>query len=189
MRGWAPAWSRMSTVPTTALAPASSASLRPSVPPASVMAVRLWLVSKWKSSRTGAPDPNALTISRTASRLRPSDTFGTASSTPLHEQLAGAHDRLAVERDLGLGDHAVQVHRHLARPADPGRGAERDVGGAEDLLVLEHLAGQDRFLVRADAELGDACRLRPVLGEQLHEPHARGARRVGEPTRLDRQRH
>ena len=71
------------------------------------------------------------------------------------EQFAVAHERLAVDLDGRLEDDAVEVDRDLDRAADRRRGAEGDVGGAEDLLVLEDVAGQDRLFVGADPELGD----------------------------------
>ena len=59
---------------------------------------------------------------------------------------------------VGVEDHAVEVDRHLTVPPIAGAGAEGDVRGAEDLLVLEDVAGQRRLFVGADAELGEvAC--------------------------------
>ena len=55
---------------------------------------------------------------------------------------------------------------------------------AEDLLVLEDVAGQHRLLVGADAELGDVGAVLAVRGEQLHEapsPGRRGPRSGGRP--------
>ena len=86
----------------------------------------------------------------------------TSSSPPRDE-------RLAVDLDRRLEDDDVEVDRDLDRAADRGRGAEGDVGGAEDLLVLEDVAGQDRLFVGADAELGDVGAVVAVGGEQLHQ--------------------
>ncbi len=71
------------------------------------------------------------------------------------EQLAAADDRLAVDFDGRFEDDAVEVDRNLDCAADRRRGAEGDVAGTEDLLVLEDVAGQDRLFVGADPELGD----------------------------------
>ena len=57
-------------------------------------------------------------------------------------------------------------------PPMPGAGAEGDVDGAEDLLVLEHVAGQRGAVVGADAELGEVGARSPAPVEQL----VRGAR-------------
>ena len=92
------------------------------------------------------------------------------------EQLAVADERLAVDLDRRLEDDAVEVDRDLDRAADRRRGAEGDVGGAEDLLVLEDVAGQDRLFVGADPELGDVGAVLAVGGEQLEQRLALGAR-------------
>ena len=96
------------------------------------------------------------------------------------QQLAAADDRLAVDFDRRFEDHAVEVDRDLDGAADRRRGAEGDVGGAEDLLVLEDVAGQDRLFVGADPELGDVGAVLAVRGEQLHQRRAVGAGRVGQ---------
>src|ERR687897_558122 len=168
MQGWAPWCSRMSIRSTAARAPARRAGPRRSGRPAIVTAVRLCRVSKWKSRSSGAPDENASTISRRVPSRRPSEKFGTASSIALDEQLTRTHDGRAVERDVGLHHDAIEVYGHLDSAPDRRRGAERDVDGAEDLLVLEHVAGQLGLLVRADPELGDGGRLGAVLGQKLH---------------------
>ena len=56
--------------------------------------------------------------------------------------------------------------------------AERDVRGAEHLLVRDHAARDARALVRADAELGDDVGALARLGDRL-------ARRCGRATALD----
>ena len=53
-------------------------------------------------------------------------------------------------------DH-VEVDRDRDGAADPGARAERDVHRAEDLLVLEHVAGQRRAVVGSDPELGEVA--------------------------------
>ena len=85
------------------------------------------------------------------------------------EQHASEHEAPAVEdrrpvdvqRRLGTTTSRWTARR---RPADRRARAEGDVGGAEDLLVLEDVAGQLRALVRADAELGDVGARSPVRG-------------------------
>src|SRR4029077_19162768 len=98
-----------------------------------------------------------------------------AAATPSNEQLAGADDLLAVDLNGWFEYHAVKVDRHLYFAADRRRGAEGDVGGAEDLLVLEDVAGQDRLFVGPDPQLGDVGAVRPVRGEQLEQRLAVGA--------------
>src|SRR5215208_6173941 len=173
----------MSTAATVAAAPASSDSSSAEASPASVTTVRLWTSSKWKS-RSAAGSRNASTSRCTRAGSRPSDRFGTASSTrapyigspganvgrrPLDGQLALDQERLSVDPDLGVHDDAIEVDRDLDGSADRGRGAEGDVRRPQDLLVLEHVAGELGLLVRPDAELGD---IRPILavgGEEVHE--------------------
>ena len=57
-------------------------------------------------------------------------------------------------------------------PPIAGARAERDVHRAEDLLVLEDVAGQRRRVVRADAELGEVRPAVAVRVEQLEQPLA-----------------
>src|SRR5919106_2079638 len=155
----------MSIALVAARAPAIKASGIASGSPPSVNTLRLWVASECRSKRRRSCS-KAAPSAATASASRPSETFGTARSTAvLHQQLAGADDWFSVERHVGLHHHAVEVHGNLDRAPDRRRGAKGDVGRSEDLLVLEHVAGQDRLLVRADAQLGDAGRLRPVLRE------------------------
>src|SRR4029077_17952926 len=49
---------------------------------------------------------------------------------------------------------------------------EGDVARAEELLVLDHVAGQLRLLVCADAELGD---VRAALATRMHQPQQANA--------------
>ena len=89
---------------------------------------------------------------------------------------------------VGSSDDAVEVDRDLDGAADRRRGAEGDVAGAEDLLVLEDVAGQDRLFVGADPELGDVGAVLAVRGQQLHQPAAVVAGRVDEVALADGQR-
>ena len=77
------------------------------------------------------------------------------------------------------------MDRHGDRPADAGAGAEGDVNGAEDLLVLEDVAGQPRAVVGPDAELGQVGALLACAGEQLVEALALGPGRLRQPAALD----
>src|SRR6185312_4183190 len=140
-------------------APATSDSVRPPGPPARVNTLRPGSGSVWKSS-TSASRPSTSSSPAT-------ETLGTASRIGIRsdQELAAAEDRLAVDFDGRFLDHDVEVDRHLHGAADPRRGAEGDVGGAEDLLVLEDVPGQDRLLVGADPELGDVRPVRPVRGQ------------------------
>ena len=88
---------------------------------------------------------------------------------------------------VGSSDHAVEVNRDLDGAADRGRGAEGDVRGAEDLLVLEDVAGQRRLFVGADPELGDVGPVLAVLGQQFHQGGALGAGGVGQVAAADGQ--
>src|SRR5215203_1415091 len=101
-----------------------------------------------------------------SSARRPAASKGPGRSPrSLDQQLAFPHDRLAVELNGGFHHDAVEVHRDLDRSTDPRGGAEGDVAGTGDLLVLERLAGQLGLLVGADAELRDVGALLAVLGE------------------------
>src|SRR3954451_16857436 len=73
-------------------------------------------------------------------------------SSRSNERLATADDRLAVDFDRRIEDDAVDVDGHLDGAADRGRGTEGDVTGAEDLLVLEDVAGQQGLFAGADPE-------------------------------------
>src|SRR6185312_5191248 len=171
-------------------APATSDSVRPPGPPARVNTLRPWSGSVWKSS-TAAPRPNASASRPSISSSPATETLGTASRIGIRsdQELAAAEDRLAVDFDGRFLEHDVEVDGHLHGAADPRRGAEGDVGGAEDLLVLEDVAGQDRLLVGADPELGDVGAARPVRRQQLHQAGALVAGRAGQVAALDGQPH
>src|SRR6185437_13950973 len=179
----------MSISSAAAAAPASSDSARPPGSPARVKTLRPWSESVWKS-RTRAARPNASVSRPTTSSSPAVETLGTASRSGISrsdQQLAAAEDRLAVDFDGRFLDHDVEVDGHLDRAADAGRGAEGDVGGAEDLLVLEDVSGQDRLLVGADPELGDVGAVGAVRGQQFHQPGALVAGRADEVAALDGQ--
>ena len=88
--------------------------------------------------------------------------------------------------DRGLHHDAVEVDRDLDLAADRRRGAEGDVGGAEDLLVLEHVAGQLAFSlvpIPSSATLVPPRRARQQLEQRL----PLGRRRAGRCPLADRQ--
>ena len=108
---------------------------------------------------------------------------GNGEQRPRHRQTSSSPARTISLPSIStrrFEHHAVEVHRHLDFAADRRRGAEGDVGGAEDLLVLEDVAGQGRLFVGADAELGDVGAVLAVRGQQLHQRGALGPGRVGE---------
>src|ERR1700760_3714073 len=180
----------MSIISAASAAPASSDSASPPASPAIAKTLRPWSVSVWKS-RTRAERPNALASRSSASSSPAVETLGTASRSGIvsrsDQQLAAAEDRLTVDFDGRFLDHDVEVDGDLDRAADPRRGAEGDVRGAEDLLVLEDVAGQDRLFVGADPELGDVGAVGPVHGQQFHQPGALVAGRAGQVAALDGQ--
>ena len=92
---------------------------------------------------------------------------------------------VAVERNRRPRHDRVEVDRHLHRPADSRGGAERDVAGAEDLLVLEDLAGEGRLLVRPDSELGDGRAVGPVRRSGARRGAPLGAGGGGQVVALD----
>src|SRR5438105_14589222 len=107
-----------------------------------------------------------------ASRTRPSDTFGTASSVggvtgSVEDVAAAVEDRPAVELERGVEHDHVEVDGHRHRASDARTGAEGNMDGAEDLLVLEHAAGQLGAVVGADAELGQVSPWGAVRLEEL----------------------
>src|SRR3982751_1701993 len=149
----------MSIVSSASSATAVSASVRLVPSPARVKTLRPWSASEWRSSRR-APRVKALCRRSSSPWSLPSETLGAARRDGIFpslsdEQIAAADDRLAVDFDGRFEDDAVEVNRDLDGAADRRRGAEGDVAGAEDLLVLEDVAGQDRLFVGADPELGD----------------------------------
>src|ERR1700754_2830062 len=165
----------MSITSTASAAPASSDSASPPASPARVKTLRPWSVSVWKS-RTRAARPNASARRPSVSSSPAVETLGTASRSgivsPSDQELAAAEDGLAVDFDGRFLDHDVEVDGDLDRAADPRRGAEGDVRGAEDLLVLEDVSGEDRLLVRADPELRHVRPARPVRRQQFHQLRA-----------------
>ena len=54
------------------------------------------------------------------------------------------------------------------------------MSGAENLLVLEDVAGQGRLFVGADPQLGDVGAVRTVLGQQFEQRRALRAGRIGQ---------
>src|SRR5215203_4462688 len=162
----------MSTVSSASSAPAVKASVRGLACPARVKTVRPWSTSVWRSS-SWTPRVKARSRRERRSWSLPSETFGTASRGamlgPSDEEVAVADDRLAVDLDRRLEDDAVEVHGDLHGAADRSRSAEGDMAGAEDLLVLEDVAGEDRLFVGADPELGDVGPVLAVGGQQLHQ--------------------
>ena len=163
MRGCAPSCFDMSMASTHARAPFTSAAASEPAGPLRVRTVRLWTASEWVS-RSAAPVANAVEMASIRRSSRPSEKLGTARSMraigALDEQLAVADDLAAVHGEGRLHHDAVEMDRHLDLAADPGRGAEGDVHGAQQLLVLEQLAAEDRLLVGPDAELRDARAIR-----------------------------
>src|SRR4051795_2293764 len=93
----------------------------------------------------------------------------------------------AVDLERGVGDDAVEVDRDRDRAADRDARAEGDVDRAEDLLVLEDVAGEHRALVRADPELGEVRAGVAVVLEESQQLLALGAGRPREAAALDRQ--
>src|SRR6201991_936610 len=133
----------MSIVSAASAAPASSDSASPRASPARVKTLRAWSASVWKS-RTRAERPNASASFPSASSSPAVETLGTASRSAIvsrsDQQLAAAEGRLTVDFDGRFLDHDVEVDGDRDLAADPRRGAEGDVRGAEDLLVLEGVA-------------------------------------------------
>src|SRR4051794_2480314 len=132
-------------------------------------------------SSSAAPVANAVEIVSIRRASRPSEKLGTASSMrsirpPLDEELALADDLPAVNGQGRLHHDAVEVDGHLDLTPDSGRGPKRDVHCAEQLLVLEQLPGQNRLLVRPDAELRHTRSVGTGHGELLHQllPHLPG---------------
>jgi hypothetical protein len=96
------------------------------------------------------------------------------SSTRAQQDATGLEHRRVADRQRRVGDQHVEVHRHRDRPTDRRAGPERDVDGAEHLLVLEDHPGQPGLLVGADAELGE---VRPPLpGAVQHRQQLRALR-------------
>ena len=82
----------MSIASAQARAPLASAPASESLGPLSVSTVRLWTGSEWVSS-SAAPVAKAVEIASIRSRSRPSEKFGTASSTADSAQTTRAPSR------------------------------------------------------------------------------------------------
>ena len=159
--------------------------------PASVNTVRLWTGSVCRSrSATGsASDEPRICRDRLgfgAARRRWARRAASAAIERAQSRISPSR-RISVPSMLTTGSHhdAVEVHGHLDRPSDRLRGAEGDVGGAEELLVLEHVAGQHGALVGADAELGDRRSLLAVRAQELQQGRALAARCLGQAAAAD----
>ena len=81
------------------------------------------------------------------------------------------------------------MDRNLDVPSDRGRSTESHVRGAEDLFVLEDVAGQDRLLVGADPEFGHVGSVRAVNGQEFHQLRTFLPGRINEVTTFDGQFH
>src|SRR6478672_10822244 len=170
----------MSIASIAAAAPARSDSRSGAASPARVNTVRAWSASLWRSSGA-APSEKASSRAAIRAGSLPSETLGTASSVGTSdEQLAVADERPSVDLHGRLEDDAVEVDWDLDRATDRRRSAEGDVRGAEDLLVLEDVAGQDCLFVGADPQLGDVGPVLAVGREQLEQLRPGRAGRVGE---------
>src|ERR1043166_5329728 len=185
----------MSIVSAASSAPLTSASVSRPPDPARVKTARSWSGSAWRSRSVTPPPKAASRASRRPASL-PSETLGTASREAIHcrlgqgsdHELAAVDDRLAVDLDGRLEQHAVEVHGNLNGAADRRRSAKGDVSGAEDLLVLEDVAGQHCLLVGADAELGDIGPVLAVNGQQVYHRGAVGTGRLDQVTLAHGQR-
>ena len=111
-----------------------------------------------------------------AAASRPSETLGIVRSVSRglrhgrqQEVAAGVEHLRRADPQARLEHDDVLVDRDRDGAADPGARAERDVRRAEDLLVLERVAGQRRAVVRADAELGEVAPERAVRVEVREE--------------------
>ena len=172
--------------PAASSAPATSASVSGPGSPARVKTVRSWSASVWRSSSV-APRLEGLlqplqTLARRCPRRRWERRAGPACSQASRcpgsdQQLAAADDRLAVDLDRRLEQHAVEVDRDLDRAADRRRGAEGDV-------AVPRIFSSSRMLpVRIASSLvpipssATLVAVRPVRRQQLHQPGAVGAGR------------
>ena len=137
--------------------------------------LRWWSASVCTSSRQRVEC--ARQIVGSSCRSRPSETFGTAReqrrwspARSLEHVPAGVERRRPSTVGAGVQDDHVEVDRNRHRPADPGACAERDVDGAEDLLVLERVARQPRALVGADADLRQVGARSPCVRSNAMNP-------------------
>ena len=97
--------------------------------------------------------------------------------------------RVPADIERRFGDHDVEMDRHRHGAADAGAGTKRDVDGAEDLLVLEHVAGERGAVVGADAELGEVGPGLAVDPQPLEVLGTDPALGLDEPPARDRQRY
>ena len=126
--------------------------------PARVKTVRLWTASECSSSSATGSAPRQLAELRRSPAgvgalgdVRDGEQAVSAVGVPIRAAAPRrGRSRCRRPQTVGLHHDAVEVDRHLDPAADRRRGAEGDVDGAEQLLVLEHVAGQLRLLVRAD---------------------------------------
>ena len=156
--------------------------------PASVNTERWWSGSAWTSSTPGAAGGEARRRSpSSAAASRPSETLGTARSvvTPRATRRPGVEDGVPPDVERRVEHDDVEVDRDGDGPADPGARSERHVHGAEDLLVLEHVAGQGRAVVRADAQLGEVHPGVAVGAQRVEQPLALRAGRLRQPPVAD----
>src|SRR5579862_1711193 len=131
--------------------------------PASVNTLRWWSTSEWTASRRPL---KAAAMAAILSSSRPSDTLGTARSvgppalklaSSIEDVATGVEHRASVELQGCVEHDHVEMNGHRDGSAECGAGPEGDVDRAEDLLVLQHVAGQLRAIVGADTELGQVA--------------------------------
>ena len=118
---------------------------------------------------------------------RDGDAAGSSGARLTAAKCPRSSTAIATDLERRLEDQAVQVHGNGDGPADARARPEGDVDGAEDLLVLEDVAGQLRALVGADPELGDVPALTAGGVERGQQPLALGLGRGDELAVLDRQ--
>src|SRR5258705_5258057 len=97
---------------TASRAPARSEWLSAPGAPPSVTTLRLWSGSEWMSSSRAPPAAKASAISATATASLPSETLGTANNKGSEHVRAGVEDLRPADRQRGIGDDDVQMHRH-----------------------------------------------------------------------------
>ncbi len=177
----------MSIISSASAAPASSDSASPPGSPARVKTLRPWSTSVWKS-RTRAARPNASASRPSASSSPAVETLGTASrSASSAGQISSSPPPRIASPSISTVGSLTTTSRWTGTwigAADPRRGAEGDVRGAEDLLVLEDVAGEDRLLVGADPELGDVGAVGAVRRSAVPSagrPRRRSRRSGGRP--------
>ena len=155
--------------------------------PASVKTVRLWTASVWRSSSVGAGCEGGRRSRRSPPRRGPRRSSGrrAAAPRPRSQPTSSSPSRT-------IGSPSIVRRRARARRSRGGPGTwtvppiaaeapKATWAGAEDLLVLEHVAGQLRLLVGADPELGDVGAVLAV--RRAAAPAARALARRSPPTR------